>query len=117
MPDEALRRPESGPEPSRAARRLSPTRWIQLRSERTLLVVFLTVTVSLSLAVVRWPAEVPISLLFPVVVLAALLLTPVGSRTCTSSHSSVSPPGSRGRESTWSGRCSSGSRWSRSCGS
>jgi hypothetical protein len=76
MPDEALRRPESGAEPSRAARRLSPTRWIQLRSERTLLVVFLTVTVSLSLAVVRWPAEVPISLLFPVVVLAALLLTP-----------------------------------------
>ena len=76
MPDEALRRPEPGHEPSHAARRSSTMRWIGLRSERTVLVVFLTVTVALSLAVVRWPQEVPISLLFPVVVLAALLLSP-----------------------------------------
>ena len=76
MPDEALRRPEPGHEPSRAARRIAPARWIGLRSERTLVAIFVTAIVLLSLAVYLWQAEVPISLLFPLVVLAALLLSP-----------------------------------------
>ena len=76
MPDEALQRPEPAREPSRGSRRLLAARWVGLRSERTLVVVFLVVIVALSVSAYLWPDEVPISVLFPIVVLAALLLSP-----------------------------------------
>ena len=76
MPDEALRRPEPARESSRGSRRLLAARWVGLRSERTLVVVLLAVIVALSASAYLWPDEVPISLLFPLVVLAALLLSP-----------------------------------------
>lgn len=79
MPNQALQPPEhdrgTGLVP-RLGRRFFTTRWIGLGSERALLVAFLAAVVGLSLAVVRWPTEVPISLLFPLVVLSALLLSP-----------------------------------------
>ena len=74
--DDAPQRPEPAREAGRGSRRLLAARWVRLRSERTLFVVLVTVIVALSAAAYRWPDEVPISLLFPLVVLAALLLTP-----------------------------------------
>ena len=79
MPNEVLQRPP----PAGVLRLLAPLtrrffapRWIGRGSERVAFVAFLVAIVVLCAAVVRWPANVPISLLFPLVVLAALLLSP-----------------------------------------
>ncbi|GAA4408000.1 PP2C family protein-serine/threonine phosphatase [Fodinibacter luteus] len=75
MPNEVLQRPQLR-RGDLLARRLVGGHRTPLGSEGGLLVLFLVGILTLGLAVVRWPDDVPISLLFPVVVVAGLVLRP-----------------------------------------
>ncbi|WP_377643628.1 PP2C family protein-serine/threonine phosphatase [Oryzobacter terrae] len=62
--------------PGPLSRRLSALRRTASESEPTLEVFFASLTVVLGILIIRFPADVPFALLFPVVVIAGLLLVP-----------------------------------------
>lgn len=75
MPNDVLdrQRPRRG---DSLARLVRGRRRAWLVSEPGLLTVFVVGTIGLGVAVVRWPADVPISFLFPLVVVAGLVMRP-----------------------------------------
>ncbi len=62
--------------PGLLLRRFAAVRRTAAESERTLEALFLAATLIVGILVVRYPAEVPFSLIFPLMVLAGLLLEP-----------------------------------------
>ncbi|HQW74962.1 MAG TPA: hypothetical protein PLG46_12785, partial [Ornithinibacter sp.] len=72
MPNDVIARPRAHP----AMRWLGGSRRVGSVSERALLVSFVGGLVALGAALVRWPGAVPVSFLFPTVVVAGVVLRP-----------------------------------------